>query len=88
MLSEPCRISHGVKQGGVLCPTLWSVYVYDLIKILRKCNIGLSYNNEYIGIFTYADDISIICPTLSEMQYILRIGKKYVYLINKKSVIF
>ena len=60
LISQTCAISNGVKQGGVLSPILYSVYVDNLIKILRDSKIGCMYNNEYMGIFTYADDISLI----------------------------
>ena len=51
-------ISNGVKQGGCLSPTLFSVYLNKLIEILRSSNIGCRYGNHYIGVYCYADDIS------------------------------
>ena len=68
LMSQTCAIFNGVKQGGVLSPILYSVYVDNLIRILRDSKIGCLYNNEYMGIFTYADDISLLCPTLSGMH--------------------
>ena len=68
-MSHTCAISNGVKQGGVLSPILYSVYVDNLIRILRDSKIGCMYNNEYMGIFTYADDISLLCPTLSGIHF-------------------
>ena len=44
-MSQTCAISNGVKQGGVLSPILYSVYVDNLIKILRDSKIGCMYNN-------------------------------------------
>ena len=32
------------------------------------------YNNEYMRMFTYADDISLLCPTISGIQ-----KKGYIY---------
>ena len=64
LMSQTCAISN----GGVLSPILYSVYVDNLIQILRDSKIGCMYNNEYMGIFTYADDISLLCPTLSGIQ--------------------
>ena len=40
------------------------------------------YNNEYMGILTYADDISLLCPILSGIQKMLQIGEDYA--INYK----
>ena len=79
LMSQTCVISNGVKQGGVLSPILYSVYVNNLIKILRDSKIGCMYNNEYMGIFTYADDISLLCPTLSGIQKMLHICEEYAF---------
>ena len=68
LMSHTCAISNGVEQGEVLSPILYSVYVDNLIRILRDSKIGCMYNNEYMGFFTYADDISLLCPTLSGIQ--------------------
>ena len=68
LMSQTCAISNGVKHGGVLSPILYSVSVDNLIRILRDSKIGCMYNNEYMGIFTYADGISLLCPTLSGIQ--------------------
>ena len=52
LISQTCAISNGVKQGGeFLFPILYSVYVDNLIRLLRDSKIGCMYNNEYMGIF-------------------------------------
>ena len=51
LMSQTCAIYNGVKQGGVLSPILYSVYVDNLIRMLRDSKIGCMYNNEYIGFF-------------------------------------
>ena len=40
LMSQTCAISNGVKQGGVLSPILYSLYVVNLIIILRDSEIG------------------------------------------------
>ena len=47
---------------------IYSVYVDNNKTILRDSKIGYMYNNEHIGIYTYADDISLLCPTVSGIQ--------------------
>ena len=76
-MSSKYTISNGVKQGGVLSPILYSVYTDNLIQILRKSNIGCRYNNQYMGIYGYADDISLLCPTLTGLQKMLDICENY-----------
>ena len=55
------HVSNGVKQGGCLSPTLFSVYLNELIETLRKNNIGCRYGSEYMGVFCYADNLSLLC---------------------------
>ena len=50
IISSQSHISNGVKQGGCLSPTLFSVYMNELIEILRKNNIGCRYGSEYLGV--------------------------------------
>ena len=49
--------------------TEMSTWCDNLKRILRDSKIGCMYNNKYMGIFTYADDIGLLCPTLSGIQY-------------------
>ena len=65
VLSNQYSISNGVKQGGCLSPTLFSIYLNDLIDVLRSSNIGCRYGNHYMSVYCYADGISLLSPTLS-----------------------
>ena len=68
MISQTCTTSNGVKQGGCMSPTLFSIYLDKLLRILRKSNVGWHYGNHYMGAFCYADDISLLSPTVSALQ--------------------
>ena len=50
VLSKQYCISNGVKQGGCLSPTLFSIYLNDLIDVLCSSNIGCRYGNHYMGV--------------------------------------
>ena len=68
-------ISIGVKQGGCLSPTLFSIYLNDLFDVLRSSNIGCRYGNLYMSVYCYADDLGLLSPTgLKEM---LKLCKDY-----------
>ena len=76
-ISMKSSISNGVKQGGYLSPSLFSVYLNKLIQILRKCNIGCRYGNHYMGVYCYADDLSLLSPTFTGLQEMLKICELY-----------
>ena len=78
-------ISNGVKQGGCLSPNLFSVYLNKLIEILRNCNIGCRYGNHYMGVYCYADDLSLLSPTFTGLQEMLKICELYA---NNYDIIF
>ena len=71
-LSNVCRIRNGVKQGGCISLTLFTLYINKIINILRKNNIVCRYGPHYMGVYGYADDISLLCPTVSGMKEMLK----------------
>ena len=68
---------YAVKQGGCLSPTLFSVYSNELIEILRKNNIGCRCGSEYMGVFCYADDLSLLCPSFTGIKEMLKTCEYY-----------
>ena len=66
-----------MKQGGCLSPSLFSIYLNNLILNLRNSNIGCKFGSEYIGVFGYADDLSLLCPSFTGIKEMLNICEKY-----------
>ncbi len=59
----------GVKQGGVLYPTLFAVYINGMLERLKESGIGCYSSNSYMGGLVFADDVKKqLCPTLSGMH--------------------
>ena len=85
VLSSKCKTSNGVKQGGCLSPSLFSVYLNNLIVKLRNNNIGCRYRSEYMGVFGYADDLSLLCPSFSGIREMLNVCESYA---NENKIIF
>ena len=75
------NISQGVRQGSILSPHLYNMYMEDLLEDVKKLNIGTTLNNVYTGIIAYADDIILMSPTISGLQTMLdeciSYGKKH-----------
>ena len=85
VLSKQYSIYNGVKQGGCLSPILFSIYLNDLIDVLRSSNIGCRYGNHYMGVYCYADDIGLLSPTLSGLKEMLKLCEDYAL---KHKIIF
>ena len=76
-LSETFGVSNGVRQGGILSPILFGVYMDELLNRLKRSGIGCHIGVHYIGVLGFADDIILLCPTLSGMRTMLNICEKF-----------
>ena len=61
----------GVKQGGVLSPVLFSIYLDQLIVQRRLLGMGCYMNGLFTGVFIYADDITLLAPSRASMVLML-----------------
>jgi hypothetical protein len=66
-------LNNGVKQGSVISPILFTVYMDELIEELCKSGFGCKIGNVYYGILIYADDIFLLAPTITALQHMLDI---------------
>ena len=70
--SHRFSISNGVRQGGVLSPILFTVYIDNLLLELEKEGVGCFWNHHFAGAVCYADDIALIAPSASALRLMLR----------------
>ena len=71
VFSETFRVYSGVRQGGVLSPHLFALYVDDLISELRRLNDGCHVLDLFLACIVYADDICLLAPCRSALQLLL-----------------
>ena len=91
-LSAPFQVTNGVRQGGILSPVFFNVYMDDLSKKLKECKTGCMVGESLINHLIYADDFVIMSPYSAGLQQLLKVcssyGVQYDIKFNpKKSVI-
>ena len=77
-VSEPFNVSNGVRQGGVLSPFLFNACIDGLLGILRDSGFGARLSGYDVGCITYADDITLISPTVHGLQSMPSICERFV----------
>jgi len=70
---------NGVKQGGVLSPVIFSVYIDGLLVRLENARVGCHIGSYYVGALAYADDILLLAPTPTAMRQMLNICDEYAH---------
>ena len=70
-------IAAGVRQGGILSPIFYCIYVDDLVRILSEAGIGCHVRNVFLSILLYADDMCLVAPSLRGLQRLLSIVGQY-----------
>ena len=61
----------GVRQGGVLSPTLFAIYINDLIVNVTSNDACGKLSYICASIFLYADDIILLSPSVGNLQLLL-----------------
>lgn len=72
-VSEYFKVGNGTRQGGVLSPRLFSIYISDLLHELTASHVGCNIGGRFYNVLAYADDIVLIAPSWYAMQRLLGI---------------
>ena len=59
-ISNVFNVTDGVRQGGILSPKLFNIYIDGLSNILNNSLIGGSLGDKRISHMLYADDLCIV----------------------------
>ena len=68
---------NGVRQGGIIYPLLFNLYIDQLIGALRNDGIGCHIGPLYTGCLCYADDLTLLSLTLKGLQKMVNICENF-----------
>ena len=71
-LSDYFQLKCGVRQGKVISPYFFAVYIDDLIRRLQRLNCGCFIRSACVNAFLYADYIILLVPSIDALTKILR----------------
>ena len=87
-VSDWFSIKAGVRQGGVLSPDFYCIYVDEIVDILSRMRIGCYLKDAFLAILLYADDMALLAPSLKGLQKLLfateTYCKKWDIMLNPK----
>ena len=73
----PFTVTNRVRQGGVLSPYLFAVYLDELSIQLGSARVGCAVGNMVVNHLMFADDICVFSTSISALQLLLDICGAY-----------
>jgi hypothetical protein len=72
-VSDYFRTTNVVKQGNVLFPALFCVYIDDMLLhgLITSCCIGYYIESVFVGALAHANDIVLIASSPSAQKFML-----------------
>jgi hypothetical protein len=70
-LSTPFKSTVGVRQGGILSPRLFAIYVHDMLQSVSRMKLGIRIRKISIDVIGYADDILLVINVKTNLQKML-----------------
>ena len=66
--SELFVVTKGTRQGSILSPHIFAIFINKLLEELKKLNSGLRIGDVQLESFAYAGDVSLFSSTVTGLQ--------------------
>ena len=76
-LSKKWDYKLGLRQGCILSPLLFTLFIEDLISCLQTLNIGIAVADLVVFILMYADDLVLLAEDEKDLQKLLDELERY-----------
>jgi len=85
------KLSCGIRQGGVLSPYMFAIYIDNIVESIEASGTGCYIGLVCCSIFLFADDILLLAPSPSSLQKLVTVCENELRVLDlsinvKKSV--
>jgi len=75
--SDWFQVEQGLRQGCVLSPLLFLIFINGMIRDLKDTRVGVSIRRRKLNNFCFADDAVLVAESRRDLQVLLNAAEKY-----------